>query len=87
KDSGQVVVGFAAETNDLIDYAKAKLAKKGCDLIVANDVSRADSTFGADTSRISLVSEAGVTDHETLPLDQVADVILDRVCDIMESRA
>ena len=86
KDSGQVVVGFAAETNDLIDYAKAKLAKKGCDLIVANDVSRADSTFGADTSRISLVSAQGVVDHETLPLDQVADVILDRVCDIMESR-
>jgi len=87
KDSGQVVVGFAAETNDLIDYAKAKLAKKGCDLIVANDVSRADSTFGADTSRISLVSEGGVDEHETLPLEQVADVILDRVCDIMESRA
>ena len=86
KDSGQVVVGFAAETNDLIDYAKAKLAKKGCDLIVANDVSRADSTFGSDTSRISLVSDGGVVEHETLPLDQVADVILDRVCDIMESR-
>lgn len=87
KDSGQVVVGFAAETNDLIDYAKAKLTKKGCDLIVANDVSRADSTFGSDTSRISLVSEGGVDEHETLPLEQVADVILDRVCDIMESRA
>ncbi len=87
KDSGQVVVGFAAETNDLIAYAQAKLAKKGCDLIVANDVSRADSTFGADTSRISLVSSEGVDERETMPLPQVADAILDRVCEIMEGRA
>lgn len=85
KDSGQVVVGFAAETNDLIAYAQAKLAKKGCDLIVANDVSRADSTFGADTSRISFVSADGVEEHETMPLPDVADTILDRVCDIMET--
>ena len=83
KDSGQVVVGFAAETNDLIAYAQKKLAKKGCDLIVANDVSRPDSTFGADTSRISFVSADGVEHLETLPLEQVADAILDRVCAIM----
>lgn len=86
KDFGQVVVGFAAETNDLIAYAQAKLAKKGCDLIVANDVSRADSTFGADTSRISFVSEDGVQELETLPLAEVADAILDRVCQVMEER-
>lgn len=84
KGAGQVVVGFAAETNDLIAYAQAKLEKKGCDLIVANDVSRADSTFGADTSRISIVSSEGVQDFETMPLPQVADAILDRVCAVME---
>ena len=83
KGSGQVVVGFAAETNNLIAYAQAKLAKKGCDLIVANDVSRADSTFGADTSRISFVSADGVENLDTMPLEQVADAILDRVCTIM----
>lgn len=84
KTFGQVVVGFAAETNDLITYAKAKLAKKGCDLIVANDVSRADSTFGADTSRISFVAPSGVEELETLPLADVADAILNRVCRVME---
>lgn len=87
KGSGQVVVGFAAETNDLIAYAQAKLKKKGCDLIVANDVSRPDSTFGADTSRISFVSEGSVQELETMPLPQVADAILDRVCAVMEGEA
>lgn len=86
KGMGQIVVGFAAETNDLIAYAQAKLAKKGCDLIVANDVSRADSTFGADTSRISFVDALGVEELDTMPLNLVADAILDRVCDIMEAR-
>ena len=82
----RVVVGFAAETDDLIDNAKAKLAKKSCDLIVANDVCRADSTFGADTSRIAFVTERGVQQLETLPLDQVAAAICDRVADLVEER-
>ena len=80
----RVVVGFAAETNDLISYAKAKLARKGCDMIVANDVSRKDSTFGADTSRVSFVTESGVEDMETLPLEQVAREIIDRVARLLE---
>lgn len=82
----RVVVGFAAETDDLIDNAKTKLAKKSCDLIVANDVSRADSTFGADTSRIAFVTERGVQQLETLTLDQVAAAICDRVADLVEER-
>ena len=80
----RVVVGFAAETNDVISYAKAKLARKGCDMIVANDVSRKDSTFGADTSRVSFVTESGVEDMETLPLEQVAREIIDRVARLLE---
>ena len=80
----RIVVGFAAETNDLISYAKAKLARKGCDMIVANDVSRKDSTFGADTSRVSFVTESGVEDMETLPLEQVAREIIDRVARLLE---
>lgn len=82
----RVVVGFAAETNDLIENAQAKLAKKEADLIVANDVSRADSTFGADTSRIALVSAAGVDQRETEPLPQVANAILDALRDLLRNR-
>ena len=56
-----------------------KLERKGCDLIVANDVSRADSTFGADTSRIAFVWSDRTEQLDTLPLDQVASAICDRV--------
>ncbi len=83
----RVVIGFAAETNDLISYAQAKLARKGCDLIVANDVSRKDSTFGADTSKIYFVSADDVEEHETLPLPQVAALIADRLAQLLAARS
>ena len=76
----RVVVGFAAETDDLLAYAREKLEHKGADLIVANDVSRPESTFGADTNRVALVSAEGVEQLETMPLPAVADTILDAVC-------
>lgn len=60
----RVVIGFAAETNDLVRRAHAKLEHKGCDAIVANDVSRAESTFGSDTNAVTWVSSQGV---EELP--------------------
>ena len=75
----RVVVGFAAETDDLLAHAKEKLARKGADLIVANDVSRPESTFGADTNRVALVSQRGVEQLDTMPLADVANAILDAV--------
>lgn len=86
RKEGRVVVGFAAETNDLIPNAQAKLRKKGADAIVANDVSRADSTFGSDTNRVAVVSADGVDQHETLPLDDVAGIVLDVVRDRLRGR-
>lgn len=76
---GRVVVGFAAETDDLLAHAADKLARKGADLIVANDVSRPESTFGADTNRVALVSASGVEQLGTMPLPAVADAVLDAV--------
>lgn len=75
----RVVVGFAAETDDLLAHARQKLERKGCDLIVANDVSRADSTFGSDTDRVSFVYPDRVEQMDTLPLEQVAAELLDRL--------
>lgn len=75
----RIVVGFAAETDDLLAHAREKLERKGADLIVANDVSRPESTFGADTNRVALVSGGGVEQLETMPLADVADAILDAV--------
>jgi phosphopantothenoylcysteine decarboxylase / phosphopantothenate---cysteine ligase len=65
------VVGFAAETERVLEHAKAKLAKKGCDLIVANDVSPEGGVFGGDTNTVHLVSSHGV---ESWPVMSKADV-------------
>ncbi len=69
----RLVVGFAAETETVTAHAQAKLARKGCDWIMANDVSPATGTFGGDHNTVHLVSAAGVEDWPTLTKDQVAD--------------
>ncbi|MBC6982826.1 bifunctional phosphopantothenoylcysteine decarboxylase/phosphopantothenate--cysteine ligase CoaBC [Caulobacter sp. 17J80-11] len=66
----QLVVGFAAETNDLEAHARAKLERKGCDLIVANDVSA--GVFGADANTVALVSKAGIERWERASKAEVA---------------
>jgi phosphopantothenoylcysteine decarboxylase/phosphopantothenate--cysteine ligase len=81
----KVVVGFAAETEDLLNNAKAKLKAKSLDLIVANDVSTPDSGFAVDTNRVILLDAWG--DSEPLPLMSkmaVAERIVDRVIKLLE---
>ena len=82
----RIVVGFAAETNNLLQNAQAKLERKGADMIVANDVSRADSTFGADTDRVAFVSKTGIEQLETLPLAAVANAVLDKTVQLLKAR-
>ncbi|HEY7348037.1 MAG TPA: bifunctional phosphopantothenoylcysteine decarboxylase/phosphopantothenate--cysteine ligase CoaBC [Ktedonobacterales bacterium] len=75
-----VRVGFAAETTNLEVYARAKLASKGLDLLVANDVSRTDSGFGTATNKVWLLHRSGqMEDLAVLPKAAVAGVIWDRV--------
>src|SRR5436189_6209183 len=84
KRDDQVVVGFAAETERVREHAAAKLAAKRVDLMVANDVSAADSGFEVDTNRAVLLDAAG--GEEELPLlskRALADVILDRVAALL----
>ncbi len=66
-----LVVGFAAETQTVIENGQKKLAKKACDWIVANDVSPETGTFGGDQNRVHLISKTGVEDW---PLQSKADV-------------
>ncbi|MBM4265169.1 MAG: bifunctional phosphopantothenoylcysteine decarboxylase/phosphopantothenate--cysteine ligase CoaBC [Deltaproteobacteria bacterium] len=83
---GRVVVGFAAETTDLIERARGKLERKALDLIVANDVTAAGAGFDVETNLVTLIDRAGT---EALPLqgkDEVADAILDRVARLRTSR-
>ncbi len=82
----RVVVGFAAETDDLIAHATEKLTSKGCDLIVANDVSRADSTFGSDTDRVTLVFPDGPRALPLMAKGEVAEIIVAEVAGLLAER-
>ena len=76
--AGPILVGFAAETERVLEHAAAKREAKHVDLIVANDVSRSDAGFDVDTNAVTIVGPDGA---ETLPLQsksRVASEILDR---------
>ena len=76
----QVLVGFAAETNDLLSHAKAKLISKGLDVIVANDVTRPGAGFGSDQNAAILIERDGrITELPLKPKRELADDILSAV--------
>jgi phosphopantothenoylcysteine decarboxylase/phosphopantothenate--cysteine ligase len=78
RDSGsRLVIGFAAETENVIENATKKLNEKGADLIVANDVSRPDSGFDVDTNRIAIVSSEDVVELPLLSKREAAERIID----------
>lgn len=81
----RVLVGFAAESNDLLSNAQGKLASKGLDMIVANDVSAQDAGFEVDTNRVILLSKDGA--QEELPLMskyEVAYKVLEKVATLLK---
>ncbi|WP_327266694.1 bifunctional phosphopantothenoylcysteine decarboxylase/phosphopantothenate--cysteine ligase CoaBC [Streptomyces sp. NBC_01232] len=79
--SGQVVVGFAAETDDVLANGRAKLARKGCDLLVVNEVGEA-RTFGSEENEaVILASDGSETQVPYGPKESLADVIWDQVAE------
>ena len=80
---GPLLVGFAAETERVEEQGAAKLQRKHVDLIVANDVARADSGFDVETNAVTIVGEGGSETLPVLPKSQVAIEILDRVEKLM----
>jgi phosphopantothenoylcysteine decarboxylase / phosphopantothenate---cysteine ligase len=74
-----LVVGFAAETEKVLDHAKAKLAKKGCDLIVANDVSPEGGVFGSDKNTVHLVSVQGIESWPQMSKQDVAEKLMQKL--------
>jgi len=75
----KLVIGFAAETENLVDFAKAKLERKGCDWILANDVSPDRGTFGGDRNKIHLVTQGSSEDWPDLSKSEVADRLGQRI--------
>jgi phosphopantothenoylcysteine decarboxylase/phosphopantothenate--cysteine ligase len=76
----RIVVGFAAESENVVQAGLRKLQKKGCDLLVANDISREDAGFNVDTNAVYILSPDG--EVEEIPLSskrEIASQVLDRV--------
>ena len=86
KKGSHVLVGFAAETNDLEAYARDKMKRKNLDMIVANDVSAPGAGFDHDTNIITIIkaSDGSLTTYEKMSKAQAADVILDNVVGILK---
>ncbi len=76
-----LLIGFAAETDKVVGHAKAKLDRKGCDWIIANDVS-GDVMGGAENS-VHIITEAGVESWEQMPKSDVARKLAERIADAL----
>ncbi len=79
----KLVIGFAAETEDIVAHATEKLARKGCDWMLANDVSCGTDTFGGDFNEIHLVSKNGVENWPAMSKSGVADQLASRICNAL----
>lgn len=83
----RVKVGFAAESRDLLDNARVKVAAKGLDFIVANDVAGPEPVFGSDLNKVTILYAGGeVVDLPRMPKTELADRILDRVVAALQAK-
>ncbi|MBU2891634.1 bifunctional phosphopantothenoylcysteine decarboxylase/phosphopantothenate--cysteine ligase CoaBC [Celeribacter halophilus] len=82
----RLVVGFAAETDDVIAHATAKRARKGCDWIVANDVSPSTGIMGGTENAVTLISERGAEEWPRMGKDEVAQQLAHRIVDYLAKK-
>ena len=83
----RLVVGFAAETEKVVEHAAQKRARKGCDWILANDVSPATGTFGGDRNTIHLITQSGSEDWPEMSKADVARTLAERIADALGGEA
>ncbi|MBK9216470.1 MAG: bifunctional phosphopantothenoylcysteine decarboxylase/phosphopantothenate--cysteine ligase CoaBC [Chloracidobacterium sp.] len=86
RHDGLLVVGFAAETNNVVEYARSKMAKKGLDMVIANDITREGAGFNTDTNIATIIT---AEDEQALPLmtkRELADKILDEILNVRLSK-
>ena len=85
KRPGQVLVGFAAETDHLLEHARGKMDRKNLDMIVANDVTQPGAGFGVDTNIATLITREGMEERPLQSKRQLAEDILDRIGKLSQS--
>jgi phosphopantothenoylcysteine decarboxylase/phosphopantothenate--cysteine ligase len=82
-DRPRLVVGFAAETEHVVEHAREKLARKGCDWIVANDVSPASGVMGGDRNTVHLVTADGIVSWPTQSKEDVAKSLVAKIAETL----
>ncbi len=87
KKGNRILVGFAAETQDLIVHAQEKLERKNLDMIVANDVGGSETGFAVDVNKVSIITAGGPVDElPVMSKEEVAEHLLDRIARLLETR-
>ena len=82
--NNKILVGFAAETNDLIENASLKIKKKNLDFIVANDLTKEGAGFGVDTNIVKIIDKEGnITEYPKMKKEEVAKIILDKIKELL----
>lgn len=82
RSNGQLVIGFAAETNNVVEYARSKMAKKNLDMVVANDITREGAGFNTDTNIATIITASGEHELPLMPKRELADRILDQIIEL-----
>lgn len=82
-----IVVGFAAETEKVVEHAREKLTEKGCDMIVANDVSAGTGVFGGDRNKVHIVTPQGVESWPEMPKRDVAERLMQKLSGMLLATA
>lgn len=85
-DRPGLVIGFAAETENVIQNAQKKLSEKGCDWVIANDVSEESGVFGGESNMIHLVTNSGVESWPVMPKEQVAKSLMQAAAEELQAR-
>jgi phosphopantothenoylcysteine decarboxylase/phosphopantothenate--cysteine ligase len=84
KKKNKILVGFAAETDDLMNNAIKKVNKKNLDFIVANDLSQQGAGFKEETNIVTIIDKKGkIEKFDKMKKDEVADIILDKIVDLL----
>ena len=81
----QIVIGFSAETENLVENARRKLAAKGCDWILANDVATGSATFGGDENQITLISRSGIDEWPRMEKRTVAKKLAELIAETLQN--
>ena len=86
KTAEQLLIGFAAETNDLIKYAKSKVEKKNLDMIIANDVSLPGAGFNSNTNIVKILYKNGTVESlEKMSKHKLASIIIDKIISLKDN--